>query len=91
MAHILNSRFSLNLGDRGRVVLPAEIRSKMGLTQGDRLLGTLEPDGSLRLTPYGTVAEAGVGMFAGVSPERRLTDELAAERRREAAQDERSK
>ncbi len=91
MTHGPTPNFSLNLGDRGRLVLPAEIRSKMGLNQGDRLLGTLEPNGSLRLTPYQTLAEAGVGMFADVAPERRLTDELRDERRREAAREHRSK
>ena len=91
MYHKSHQRFSVAMGDRGRLVLPAEIRTKMGLNPGDRLLGMLEPDGSLRLTPYEAVAEAGAGMFADVSPERRLTHELVAERRREAAREGRSK
>jgi AbrB family looped-hinge helix DNA binding protein len=74
------------VGDRGRVVLPADVRSALGLETGSRMLLSTESDGSLWLRPYRSVADQGRGMLAGLAPEREsMVDELLAERRREAA------
>lgn len=78
------------VGDRGRVVLPSEVRSALGLKTGSRLLLSTETDGSLRLRPYRSVADQGRGMLAGLAPEgESMVDELLAERRREAAREDR--
>jgi hypothetical protein len=48
-----------------------------------------EPDGSLRLRPYRSVAERHRGMLADLSSSgESLVDELVAERRREAARED---
>jgi AbrB family looped-hinge helix DNA binding protein len=78
------------VGDRGRVVLPADVRSALGLKTGSRLLLSTESDGSLWLRPYRSVADQGRGMLASLAPEgESMVDELLAERRREAAGEDR--
>jgi AbrB family looped-hinge helix DNA binding protein len=73
------------LGDRGRVVLPSEIRAQLGLGTGSRLLLSTEADGSLRLRPYRSVADMNRGLLTGLAPGgESIVDELLAERRREA-------
>jgi len=79
----------ITVGDRGRVVLPASVRSELGLTPGTRLLLSTEDDGSLRLRPYRTVADACLGMLSDLAPDGvSLADELIAERRADAAREE---
>jgi AbrB family looped-hinge helix DNA binding protein len=73
-----------HLGDRGRVVLPAGVRRRAGIRPGDRLLVTVEPDGSVRLVRREEAIRRGLGLFADVVPERSLVEELIAERRAEA-------
>jgi AbrB family looped-hinge helix DNA binding protein len=77
------------VGDRGRLVLPAAIRSELGLTAGSRLLVSAESDGSLRLRPYRAVANAGRGLLAGLGPGS-MVDELLEERRDAAAAEDAS-
>jgi AbrB family looped-hinge helix DNA binding protein len=78
------------VGDRGRVVLPSEVRAALGLKAGSRMLLSTERDGSLRLRPYRSVADQGRGMLAGLTPVgESMVDELLAERRREAAHEDR--
>lgn len=78
------------VGDRGRVVLSAEVRHALGLKAGSRMLLSTEEDGSLRLRPYRSVADQGRGMLAGLAPAgESMVDELLAERRREAAREDR--
>jgi AbrB family looped-hinge helix DNA binding protein len=78
------------VGDRGRVVLPSEVRSALGLKPGSRMLLSTESDGSLRLRPYRSVADQGRGMLADLTPAgASMVDELLAERRLEAAREDR--
>ena len=77
------------VGDRGRVVLPSEVRAVMDLRPGTPMLLSTETDGSLRLRPYRSVADSNRGMLAEIAPkEESLVDELLAERRREAARED---
>lgn len=77
------------VGDRGRVVLPADVRAALGLEAGSRMLLSTEPDGSLRLRPYRSVADQGRGMLAALAPSgESMVGELLAERRREAARED---
>lgn len=77
------------VGDRGRLVLPAEVRSRLGIEAGTRMLLSTERDGSLRLRPYRAVADQNRGLLAGLAPGTSMVDELLAERRREAADEDR--
>lgn len=86
MAH---SEREIVIGDRGRVVLPAAVRSALGLEPGMRMLLTTEPDGSLRLRSYRAVAEQSRGMLAELAPaETAMVEELLAQRRAEAARED---
>jgi AbrB family looped-hinge helix DNA binding protein len=81
MAH--GDAFAVQLGDRGRLVLPAEIRKRLNLRQGDELLVTVQPDGSLRLTSPRQVVRETKGLYRARAGNRSLADELIAERRAE--------
>ncbi|MFL5911475.1 MAG: AbrB/MazE/SpoVT family DNA-binding domain-containing protein [Gaiellaceae bacterium] len=79
------------VGDRGRLVLPADVRSELGIEAGARMLLSTERDGSLRLRPYRTVADQGRGLLADLAPAgASMVDELIDERRREAAREDRA-
>lgn len=78
----------VTIGARGRLVLPSSIRSALGLTPGTRLLVSTEEDGSLRLRPYRAVADKNRGRYANLAENGSLVDELLAERRAEAANEE---
>jgi AbrB family looped-hinge helix DNA binding protein len=77
------------VGDRGRLVLPSDIRAELGLEPGTRMLLSADDDGSLRLRPYRAVAQKTLGALADLAPaEESMVDELIAERRREAARED---
>jgi AbrB family looped-hinge helix DNA binding protein len=78
----------VTIGERGRLVLPASVRSALGLKPGTRMLLSTEDDGSLRLRPYRAVADESRGVFADLAEGSSLVDELLAERRAEAKQEE---
>ena len=65
-------------------MLPSKVRSALGLEQGTQMLLSTEADGSLRLRPYRVVAEESRGLYADLSKEGSLVDELLADRRAEA-------
>ncbi|HBL30574.1 MAG TPA: AbrB family transcriptional regulator [Acidobacteria bacterium] len=79
------SRMTTTLDGDGRLVLPAEVRSSLGLEAGDRVVFVLDEKG-VHLRPSRTEAvrraQALVRQYIpeGVS----LADELMEERRREA-------
>jgi AbrB family looped-hinge helix DNA binding protein len=78
------------VGDRGRVVLPSDIRSELGIETGTRMLLSTERDGSLRLRPYRAVADQNRGLLAHLAPAAEsMVDELLTDRRREAAREDR--
>ncbi len=78
----------VTIGERGRLVLPASIRSALGLKPGMRMLLSTEDDGSLRLRPYRAVADESRGLFADLASGDSLVDELLADRRAEAEREE---
>ena len=76
--------YALQLGERGRVVLPAPVRKRLKLSPGDRLVLIVNKSGDMRLASLKRQIEKGMGMFADIAPERILSEELIAERREEA-------
>ncbi len=75
---------TLVLGQQGRLVIPAEVRTALGLSPGDRL--HLHVSGHrLVLERQQDAAEELRGLAAGVPRSRSLVDELLAERRTAAA------
>ncbi|MGH3267158.1 MAG: AbrB/MazE/SpoVT family DNA-binding domain-containing protein [Trebonia sp.] len=75
------------LDDRGRLVLPAALRRRLGLGVGDEVTISEEADGVLRLQSRRAAARALIGS-AGRA-ERSVLEELRAERRRQAAAEDR--
>lgn len=72
------------LGQQGRLVVPAEMRSALGLSPGDRLYLQVIGGRLLLERPEDAVAELR-GLAARVPRTRSLVDELLAERRAAAA------
>jgi len=81
-------RHVVRLGDRGRIVLPAWVRKRLGVKEGDRFVLRLEEDGALRLLSGRKAAAEARGilkeLLPGLPPQRSLPDELIADRRAEA-------
>jgi AbrB family looped-hinge helix DNA binding protein len=71
------------LDERGRLVLPAELRRRLGLRAGDEVRISEEADGVLRIESRRAAARALIGS-AGSSGESVL-EELRSDRRRQAA------
>ena len=68
------------MGDRGRLVIPAELRERSGLAEGVPLI-LLETPGGLVLLTRAQLQELVRADLAGLN----LVDELLAERRAESA------
>lgn len=71
------------LDQRGRLVLPAELRRRLGLRAGDEVRISEQADGVLRVESARAAARTLIGS-AG-NPERSVIEELRAERRAQAA------
>lgn len=72
------------LGQQGRLVIPVEVRTALGLAPGDRL--HLHTSGRRLVLERQQDAAAELrGLATGVPRSRSLVDELLAERRRAAA------
>jgi AbrB family looped-hinge helix DNA binding protein len=83
-------QYTIQAGDRGRLVLPASLRKQIGLETGDRFVITVEPDHSLRLVNLKHQVQKAEGLFKDLAPGISLADELIAERRAEAIQEQAS-
>ena len=78
---------SVRVGPKGRVVIPAEIRQELQIGEGSELVAMVD-DGAVVLMSR-SVAKARLrGMFASVRTS--LADELIADRRREATDEDRA-
>ena len=93
MAHESSSeplrQCQLQLGKRGRVVLPAHVRKKLGLHPGDRLVLIVDDSGKMRLVSLRQQVQKCMGMFKDLAPPGKLvSEELIADRRREAQREE---
>jgi AbrB family looped-hinge helix DNA binding protein len=79
---------TVQLGDRGRLVVPAGVRRRLGLKLGDRFLLKVEADGSMRLINIREAVQGLCGIYAHIAPGRSLVDELIEERRCEAERED---
>jgi AbrB family looped-hinge helix DNA binding protein len=72
------------INDNGRIVIPAEIRQRMGIKPGDTLFLTLEGD-VLKVEPYlARIRRIQESLRHLIPAGRLLSDELIADRREEA-------
>jgi antitoxin PrlF len=81
--------YHVTVTDRGRLVLPAELREELKIRDGDRVALTLEDDGLVTLQTRDVAIRRLRGMFKHLArPGRLESDELIKERRREARREE---
>ncbi|MCY3655002.1 MAG: AbrB/MazE/SpoVT family DNA-binding domain-containing protein [Chloroflexi bacterium] len=76
---LMDGTYSIVVGDRGRVVMPAEVRARRGLVEGTQLMLLETPEGLLLLTREQLLDRVRADL-AGLD----LVGELLAERRRAA-------
>ena len=81
--------WNCRLDTSGRVVLPQQVRLNRGLNNGDELIVAIEDD-AIVLRTYEEAMQRLQDMFCeGIPADVSLVDELIAERRTEAAREER--
>jgi AbrB family looped-hinge helix DNA binding protein len=81
-------RFTVLLGERGRIVLPAPLRRRLGLQSGDRLIVTPDGEGGFRVVSARVQARRLHGLYRDLAPGRSLAEELIAERRDESRRED---
>lgn len=81
------TRGTARLDERGRLVLPAELRRRLGLNAGDEVAITEEGDGALRIESRLAAARALIGL-AGSIDHSSLDDLRAVRREQSRAEDE---
>ena len=72
------------LGEGGRLVIPAEYRKALGVKTGDELVLILEDKTMRVLTPHEAIKRAQAVVRSYVPEGVSLSDELIADRRKEA-------
>lgn len=82
----LTTSAKVPVGPQGRLVIPADIRRKLGISPGDVLIAMVE-DGRLVLEKRETVLQRLRQRFAHIPPGVSLADELISERRAEAGRE----
>ncbi len=75
---------TVQMGAKGRMVLPAHIRKALDLQAGDRLVVAIEEPGVVRLTSAREIARRGRGMLGPKTHGMDLAKELIEERRKAA-------
>lgn len=78
----MSGTYSLTMGDRGRLVVPAEVRSDLNWHQGTRLILTETDEGLLLMS-----VDQARAMIKAQIGDRDLVAELIAERHAEAQAD----
>lgn len=77
----------VRMGPQGRIVVPAELRRRLGLHEGSTMAASAE-GGRLILEPRSVVLKRLRGRFSDVPPSIRLADELVADRREEVQRED---
>jgi AbrB family looped-hinge helix DNA binding protein len=73
------------LDERGRVVLPADMRRRLEMRPGDELVVTEEPGGTLRLQSRRSAAHSLIGLAGQLKHS--AVDDLRDDRKRDAETD----
>jgi AbrB family looped-hinge helix DNA binding protein len=85
MAH---NRYTVLVGERGRFVLPAEVRRSLGVNPGDSLVLEVDAEAeTVQLRRTADVARNARGLFRDLAPGTDLAADLMRDRREEAARD----
>lgn len=75
----------VRLDERGRVVLPADLRRRLEMRPGDEVVVTEEPGGTVRLQSRRSAAHALLGSAGRL--EHSAVDDLRDDRNRDAARE----
>ncbi|HKB11492.1 MAG TPA: AbrB/MazE/SpoVT family DNA-binding domain-containing protein, partial [Vicinamibacterales bacterium] len=59
---------SVTVAERGRLVLPAEVRERLQIHDGDRLALVVDADGTIRLQTWDVLARSLLGAYKHLSP-----------------------
>jgi len=81
----MSGTYAVTMGDRGRLVVPAEVRERAGLTEGSPLVFVETDDGLVLLTREQVKARVRADL-SGVD----LVDQLLADRRQASAGEDRT-
>ena len=79
----MSGTYALTMGDRGRIVVPADVRERRGLSAGTPMVLLDSPSGLVLLSRDEALAQVRA-QLVGTD----LVDELLAERRASAATDD---
>lgn len=79
----MSGTYTITMGEKGRVVIPAGLRAELGLEAGSTLILVSTPEGVILSTREQALARIR-GLLKGPS----LVDELIAERRAEAERED---
>jgi AbrB family looped-hinge helix DNA binding protein len=78
------TRTTLRVADGGRIVIPAEVRERLGLEVGADLVMTVEDDHATLMNAKAARHRARQRVRRYVAPGASLSEELLAERKKEA-------
>ena len=81
------SRMTVRVADGGRIVIPAEVRERLGLKVGTDLVMTVTDDHVTLMNVKAARRRARRRVRRYVPPDVSLSEELMAERRKEAARE----
>jgi AbrB family looped-hinge helix DNA binding protein len=82
--------YHVTVTDRGRLVLPAEVRARLNIRDGDPVAVAVEEDGSISVTTRDAAISHLRGMFKHLATKDHFaSDDLIAERRRQARMEDR--
>ena len=85
MARKATARYKAKMDGAGRVLIPAEIRTRLGMKPGATVTITEGPSGRIVLEPAMALLREAQDYFRSIAPASVLwSDELVAERRKEA-------
>lgn len=86
MAH---SRYTVRVGERGRFVLPAEVRRSLHVSKGDLLVLDVDAGAeTAHVRKASALARDGRGLLRGLVPGGDLVGELMRDRRAEAERED---
>lgn len=79
----ISQHYTVDIEPEGRLTLPQEIQQILNLESGDRLILTLEDNGTLQLVILKNQVKKLRGLLKDKSPDRNLVNEFINERRQE--------
>jgi AbrB family looped-hinge helix DNA binding protein len=82
------SRTTLRVAEGGRIVIPAEVRQRLGLEVGTDLILTVEDDHATLMKASAARRRARQRVRKYIAPGAALSEELMAERKREARREQ---